>query len=140
MKDAIKKYKELILTLFPMCLLGLDWYQSFRVADENLSVQLPYHGYEFLFHSRGLFLIIYLLCTMLQIVSIKYEKLRICAILGHLAYSYCLFVFPAIFIGTFIQDFYAFYRTGAYVSLICESLAIILNIAEMIVSKKRGNK
>lgn len=134
MKNFFKKYKELILMLLPMCFLMLEWYQSFRVSDADFSVPLPYHGYEFLFYNRGIFLIIYLLCVMLQIISVKYDELRICAIPGHFAYLYCLLRFPTIFIGTHVPDFYSFYMTGAYIAIICEILVIILNAIEIFIS------
>lgn len=136
MKEFLKRYKELIIMLFPMCFLAMDWYKSFRLLDEDWSVQLPYKGYEFLFFSWGPFFIIFLLCVMIQVISIKYKELSICAVIGHISYLYSLFIFPMVFIRTFIQNFYSFYMAGAYIAFVCEILVIILNVINIFKKEK----
>lgn len=135
MNFFVKKYKELLIMLLPLCLINANWYSSMRL-DEDWSATIPYKGYEFLIYNRGeAFLLTYLLTVIIQIMALKYPALRICSVIGHVFCVYCLLIFPVIFIGTYTHDFYSFYRIGAYVAVVCEILAIVLNVFEIIKNK-----
>lgn len=132
MKIFMKKYKELLVMLVPFCFITANWYSSMRL-NEDWSAMIPYKGYEFLFYNRGeAFLLVYLLTVIIQTMALKYPSLCICSIIGHVFCVYCLLIFPVIFIGTFTHDIYRFYGIGAYVAVVCEVLAIILNVVEII--------
>ena len=132
MKIFLKKYKELLIMLLPICFITINWYDSMRI-DQDLSATVPFKGYEVLLYGRGeAFLLVYLLTVMIQIVALKYSDLYICSVAGHILCLYCLLIFPIIHAGTYIRNFYIFYNIGAYIAITCEILAIIFNIIDFI--------
>jgi len=138
MRDFIKKYKELIISLFPLCFLSMGWYMSPHHPDDDWSTNLPLRGYEFFLYNWGYYLILYLLCITMQIIAITYPKLKKYAILGHIAYLYSLFFFPMVYMRTLFNNFYIFFRAGFYIAFVCEILAIILNVIGIFTLKKES--
>jgi len=126
----LSKYSPLIFLLIPLIFIPLDWYQHLiAVTYKYLNVT----GIFILFEKHGSIAIIYLLCIMIQIMSIKSEQFLFPAVAEIILILVLTFYpsnyFPIKFGGLyFLSTLYI----GYFIAVISIMVSIVLNVIKTV--------
>lgn len=138
----LRKYCAFILLIAPLLFLPMDWYRNMQ-PDELLIQARNSSGLFALLEEHGRIAIVYLLCLIIQWISIRY-KCQHFSILSNLILIGILIAFPLLVIaepsyvvGWIQQKIYSiwdvmqlFYAIGFYITVFLILLSVIMNFIQ----------
>ena len=138
----LRKYCAFILLIVPLLFLPIDWYRNMQ-PDALLFQDNNSSGFFVLLEEHGRIAIVYLLCLIIQWISIRYQCQHF-SILSNLILIGILIAFPLLVIaepsyvvGWIQQEIYSiwdimqlFYAIGFYIAVFLILLSVIMNFIQ----------